>query len=112
MAILLPDRLETMRTILKKHIQPGDWMTEGSHITSAGRLLSGTKVTVRLVGKPTELWLRSYHAEVSFGDPVELLGFSTIVPFAELPNNQVNSIEIRNSMSADPDVNYYLRGFL
>ncbi|KAI9052004.1 hypothetical protein LZ554_004258 [Drepanopeziza brunnea f. sp. 'monogermtubi'] len=117
LGILLPSGTETMRAMLRKWMQPGDWMTNCGRVLPTRRLVSGTKVTAQLVGKPSNLWLRSYQAEVSFEDPVEL--HTTQIPdtpsdllVEELPNNEVESTEKRNSMSIDPGENYYPRGFL
>ena len=110
-------------------------MTAGPPLRSSERLGSGTMVTAQLARKPTDLWLRSYQANFSFDKPVEMDSIEAMPNFSpfdpryplvnsdinrpvelvELPNNEVESFQrqnLRNSMSGDPNENYYVRSYL
>ncbi|KAK0113335.1 hypothetical protein ONS95_013591 [Cadophora gregata] len=100
-----------IKSIVKRLDKAGDWMTADTHIRASTRSLSGAQITAQLARKPTDLWLRSYQASFSFEYPVELPP-GEIDHRVELPNNEVSSIERRNSMPGDPEVNYYVRGYL
>jgi len=125
----------SLRSILEHYVRPGDWMTAGPPLRSSERLGSGTMVTAQLARKPTDLWLRSYQANFSFDKPVEMDSIEAMPNFSpfdpryplvnsdinrpvelvELPNNEVESFQrqnLRNSMSGDPNENYYVRSYL
>ncbi|PMD24631.1 HET-domain-containing protein [Hyaloscypha hepaticicola] len=135
LGIIVPTGDRPMETLLKRHVQPGDWMSQAaqnSNIFEARTLARGLKIDARLNRNQSDLRLRSYEAEISFEDAVELPAVKDPVELpnneltlfqwqirsqgpVELPNNEVKFFggqRWRNSKDADPAANHYIRSFL
>jgi hypothetical protein len=125
LGIIIPDSstYETMKTLLGRHVKPGDWMTHATQNSSLfypRTLARGVKINVQLVRNRYDLGLQSYEAEISFEGAVEPPMDSRIeLPHdeitAELLNNDVTRFirrGLRNPMSVDPAANHYIRSFL
>jgi hypothetical protein len=135
LGIIIPTVYGLMKTLLKRQVQPGDWMSQAAHnsnIFEARTLARGMKIDARLHRNQSDLGLRSYEAEISFQDAIELpvverpveLPNNELTLFQwqilsqgpiELPNNEVKSFgeqRRRNSMAVDPAANHYIHSFL
>lgn len=94
-------------------------MTDARDLFSAKNLASGVRVIPQFNRNQNELGLRSYEADISFEEPVELhdtqvLPYRVLPHLPELPNNEAKSIARRlfNPVSTDEEVNYYIASFL
>jgi hypothetical protein len=135
LGIIIPAGYGPMRILLKRQVQPGDWMSQAaqnSNIFEARTLARGLKIDARLNRNQSDLGLRSYQAEISFEGAVELpvverpveLPNNELTLFqwqilsqgpVELPNNEVKLFggqRWRNSMAVDPAANHYIHSFL
>lgn len=116
LGILVPGKNEKMHSLLELWSEPGDWMTDARDIFSTKTLASGLRIIPKLNRNQNELGLRSYEADISFEEPVELhdtqvLPYRILPHIPELPNNEIEMI-VRNPMSGDPLINYYVSSFL
>ncbi|KAH9215448.1 hypothetical protein DL95DRAFT_408444 [Leptodontidium sp. 2 PMI_412] len=103
LGILLPAVGETMRSLLKRIVKTGDWIS-GAPLSSSKRLISGTRVTAQLTRRPTDLWPRSYQFKFSFEDPVEMSGIGIEFFTEKLPiQPQMKPPVWRRSGSIDPE---------
>jgi hypothetical protein len=126
LGIIIPHSYQAMQTLLRRHVRPGDWMTNAAQYTnffSSKTRVRGSKITAQLIRNQIDLGLRSYEAEISFEGAIELpnneilfLPWQGMIPgIVELPNNEVKSFgrrKLKNSMSGDPEPNYYMHSFL
>jgi hypothetical protein len=94
-------------------------MTDARDLFSAKNLASGVRVIPQFNRNQNELGLRSYEADISFEEPVELhdtqvLPYRVLPHLPELPNNEVKSLvrKLFNPVSTDEEVNYYIASFL
>lgn len=94
LVILVPRDGESFEDLLVRWIQPGDWLTDAQKHIPAPQLLSGVQIIADLKRNTMDAGLRSYQAEISFEEPIELpdnqvYPFQILPNLPELPNNEV-----------------------